>query len=105
MSDDTKRVLRILSTIQALNELFSKYKTYSLLPIHKNIWRGSYDVWSCEQDMIDSVEIPKSFMKRLKDEELITSRSMIFCNREIEVWSLTETGEKLIKEESNVCLE
>jgi len=86
----------LLLTINNLNDSFARHGTYSHLPIHKNIWRGSYDVWSCEQDKIGAVEIPKSRMKQAEEDGLIASEKKMFGKYTVDVWHLTELGKKTL---------
>lgn len=82
----------LLLQIHHLNEQFASHNNYTNLPIHRNIWRGSYDVWETEQDRIDAVEIPKRRMQEAKDAGFIVSEKIMFGKYEQEVWHLTELG-------------
>lgn len=64
---------------------------------HRNIWAGSYDVWSCEQDRIDAVEIPKARMKEAQDRGLIESHIQTKGKYQFEVWKLTPQGEVFLE--------
>ena len=86
MNDDV--MLWLLNRIKWLNDLNS----YSRLPTHRNIWSGSYDVWFCEQDRIDAVEIPKACMKKAVDDGLIESENKTLGKYTFEVWKLTDKG-------------
>lgn len=86
----------LLLKINELNENFSKRKVYWNLPTHRNIWRGSYDVWLCEQDKIDAVEIPKARMRQAEKDCLIASEQMTFGKYVYDVWRLTEHGKKTL---------
>jgi hypothetical protein len=70
---------------------------------HKNIWSGSYDVWGCEQDIIDAREIPLARMKDTEEAGLIESEERESpCGRwKFEVWKLTEAGEKFYSQSSS----
>jgi|SRR6516225_3359085 hypothetical protein len=91
----------LLNRIKCLEELWEQKQTYTHLPIHKNIWRGSYDVWSCEQDRIDATEIPKARMKEAAELGYIESRIIKHGNYDYEVWALTESGKVLNKTGGN----
>jgi len=64
-------------------------------PTHSNIWQGSYDVWFCEQDRLDAVNIPRQRMKDAEDRGLIQSSKMQKGKFEYSVWSLTDLGRSL----------
>jgi hypothetical protein len=66
-------------------------------PTHRNIWSGSYDVWSCEQDRIDAVEIPKARMKAAEDDGLIFSETRQKGKYKEIVWHLTDKGKQLLE--------
>ncbi len=63
-------------------------------PTRKTIWQGCYDVWSCEQDRLDSVAAIDHRMQEAVDLGLIyivpDSCFPTF------VWKLTELGQKAI---------
>lgn len=65
---------------------------------YQNIWGGSYDVWSCEQDRIDAIEIPRARMKAAQDEGLIESSFVDRGRYKFTVWGLTPKGEERLKE-------
>lgn len=72
------------------------YDGPSRWPTHRNIWQGSYDVWFCEQDRIDAVEIPKAKMKAAEESGLIESELRTYNKYEYTVWKLTERGKSLL---------
>jgi hypothetical protein len=86
----------LLFKIQDLNQLFKKYGVRR--PIHQQIWAGSYDVWSCEQDKIDAIEIPKRRMREAEEAGLIKSEMKPYGKWQLPHWSLTEAGEAILKE-------
>lgn len=94
MHDDIKW---LLERIQSLSNK-SNPDTPSHWPIHKNIWRGSYDVWSCDQDRIDAVEIPNARMREAEETGLIESKLVQWKKWDFTVWSLTEKGEQVLSE-------
>ena len=71
-------------------------------PIHKHIWRGNYDVWSCDQDRINAIEIPRARMKAAEEDGLITTKgplteaqkTFVAKYPHTTIWSLTELGEQ-----------
>ena len=63
-------------------------------PTYKNIWRGSYDVWFCEQDRIDGQEMMKFQTERAEKAGFIKSEMV----DNLLVWKLTEKGQDFIKE-------
>ena len=72
-------------------------KTIALLPrapdypptTQRNIFRGCYDCWLCEQDRIDAVEIPK---RRLAEAEELG----LIRKKEVE-YALTQKGREHLK--------
>jgi len=84
----------ILWRIQNLKEMNSPNR----LPTYRNIWQGCYDVWHCEQDRIDSVEIPKAKMKAAEEGGFIKSEIVKMGKFDQVVYSLTELGEKTLRE-------
>lgn len=66
---------------------------------HRNIWAGSYDVWGCEQDKIDAVEIPNQRMKAAEEAKLIESEEKDGPGgyKKI-IWKLTDLGEEFYEE-------
>lgn len=67
-------------------------------PNRQNIWRGSYDVWTCEQDKIDAIEIPKRRMKEAEEAGLITSEETLYRGKYKEiVWKLTGLGRQRLE--------
>lgn len=86
----TENLEWLLDRIDTLEELHAKNP--HRLPTHKAIWSGSYDVWMCEQDKIDSVEIPKARMKEAEDAGLIKSEEKQVGSFSVILWSLTEDG-------------
>lgn len=73
-------------------------KNENRLPTRHNIWAGSYDVWSCEQGEINSVEIPKRRMQEALDAGLIKSVIRRIRNHDQVIYSLTEAGKNLLKD-------
>lgn len=90
--DDPDGMIWLLERVKWLNNLDSDRR----LPTHRNIWQGSYDVWFCEQDRIDAVEIPKARMKKAIDEGLIESENKTLGKYTFEIWKLTEKGKGLL---------
>jgi hypothetical protein len=66
--------------------------------IHRNIWQGSYDVWSCKQDEIDAIEIPKRRMKEAEEGGFIKSEKKTWRKWTYDVWSMTEAGKALLEQ-------
>ena len=66
-------------------------------PTHSNIWQGSYDVWSCEQDRIDAYEIPRKRMKDAEEAGYIKSEVRTRGRFNFVVWSLTDLGRECLK--------
>lgn len=91
----------LLLTIKNLED--KKSETPGNWPIHKNIWRGCYDVWFSEQDTIDAVEIPAARMKAAYESGLILSEEKTYKSQynhksyDFTVWHLTELGLKLLE--------
>lgn len=69
---------------------------------HKNIWAGSYDVWSCPQDRIDAIEMPKARMKNAEDAGFIKSQIVKKDHYELVVWTLTELGREYLERATEV---
>lgn len=84
----------ILYRINMLTELNSPRRPIT----HRNIWQGCYDVWSCEQDRIDAVEIPKLRMQEAEAAGLIKSETFDRVNYKETIWSLTELGKTQLTE-------
>lgn len=63
----------------------------------KTIFRGCYDVWFCEQDRIDSVEIPKQRLAAARDQGLIEE---VDTGKKYpaKIWRLTENGKKMLED-------
>lgn len=78
----------LLGRIQSLEEMNSR----SRWPTQQNIYAGSHDVWMCEQDRIDSIEIPKQQMKAAQEYGYIKSEIRSKGKFDLIVWSLTATG-------------
>lgn len=91
MNDDLYHLKWLLERIDSLAKFPNR------LPTHRNIWQGSYDVWSCEQDKIDAVEIPKWNMQLAEREGFIKSEVKKQGNFEVVVWSLTKLGKAFIE--------
>jgi len=85
--EDTKWLLNRIQTLEEKN-------SPGWWPTHRNIWMGCYDVWFCEQDRIDAINIPKARMEEAKAAGLIKTRGKF----NIPVWALTDLGKKLLKE-------
>lgn len=64
---------------------------------HKDIWSGSYDVWNCEQDKIDSIEIPKRRMKEAEEAKMIESEIKHQGKYSFVVWKLTDIGKAFLE--------
>ncbi len=80
-----------------LNRINNLQNIPNRLPDHRTIWQGSYDVWHCEQDKIDAVEIPKARMKEAEDLGLIKSYKHEWKLGKFEVvWSLTESAKRFL---------
>jgi len=83
--------------IRWLDEHSKKHNNWRR-PTHKNIWQGSYDVWSCDQDRLDAVSIPKARMEEALENGLIREEEELISNKYKEiVYHLTETGIKLLE--------
>ena len=64
------------------------------LPTHQNIWQGCYDVWHCEQDRADAINIPRLRMKEAEDLGFIKNTLTDMGKYKIVLWSITEVGEE-----------
>jgi hypothetical protein len=100
---DMDGVAWVLWKIESLNEITQEnakrgINSTTWWPTHRNIWRGSYDVWCCEQDRIDSVEIPRRRMKEAEDGGYIKNETRKHNKYECVVWSLTESGKALLEQ-------
>jgi hypothetical protein len=69
-------------------------------PTHRRIWLGCYDVWMCEQDRIDAVEIPKMRMKEAEEAGFIKNEIRKIGKFDSVVWTVTELGHDFLKEET-----
>jgi hypothetical protein len=66
-------------------------------PTRQNIFRGCYDVWSCEQDKIDSVEIPKLRLAEAESLGLICLEQHEWKpGKFVEFYKLTNQGEEYL---------
>jgi hypothetical protein len=86
-------LLWLLDRIQWLEELNSAMRP----PTHKCIWQGSYDVWECEQDRLDSINIPLANMKLAEESGLIKSEIRTVGKYEMIVWGLTDVGREFLR--------
>lgn len=103
--DHRKYILERIKTLEVRNPNNPLDSTPSWWATHKNIWQGSYDVWFCEQDRIDAVDIPKAQMKIAEEEGLIESEMKTWQGYskeyKTEVWSVTERGEEFLNKSSS----
>lgn len=70
-------------------------------PNRGQIFAGSYDVWSCEQDKIDSMEIPKRRLNETRALGLVENESQSENWGWYELWHLAKAGEKFLEEWNN----
>ena len=96
MDDNFEGIRWLLERVHA----FEMYDPDRRPATHRNIWAGSYDVWSCEQDRIDAQEIPKARMKYIEDNGFIESKTIQRGKYDEVVWSLTERGRDFLKKEA-----
>jgi hypothetical protein len=91
---DPNEVEWLLSRIDSLhNPLRPKMKA-----THRNIWAGSYDVWFCEQDRIDAVEIPKRRMQEALDAGFIVGAEELLGKYKATVYHLTDMGREHMRQ-------
>ena len=82
-----------------INWLLARIKTMSgTRTTRKDIFRGCYDVWSCEQDMMDAVEIPNRRLAEAKNLGLIEDFPDPRNEKWMPHWRLTEAGEAYLAE-------
>jgi hypothetical protein len=67
-------------------------------PTRRDIFRGCYDVWYCEQDMIDATEIPNRRLAEAKEQGLIEDFPNPRNENWLPHWKLTEAGEHYLNE-------
>jgi hypothetical protein len=68
-------------------------------PTRRNIFRGCYDVWCCEQDRIDAVKIPKQQLVEAESLGLIYKKQHEWKPGKFEEWfKLTPYGEQYLEE-------
>jgi hypothetical protein len=101
---DVDGVVWILAKIEGLEKLHNERVARGIddtarWATHRNIWQGSYDVWSCKQDEIDAIEIPQRRMKEAEEGGFIKSEKKTWKKYEYVVWSITETGKALLETE------
>lgn len=99
MDSNREDVKELLLNIKYLNERYNNGEKRK--PTHHSIWAGSYDVWSCEQDRIDAIEIPKARMKEAEEAGFIKNEiiNTTYKNGKTfaeTLWSLTELGEQYL---------
>lgn len=63
-----------------------------------DIFRGSYDVWGCEQDMMDAIEIPNRRLAEAKEQGLIEDFPDPRNEKWLPHWRLTDAGEAYLAE-------
>ncbi len=74
---------------------------------HQSIWQGSYDVWECEQDRIDAINIPLLRMKEAEEGGFIQKETIQKGKYIIPIWTLTELGKEFlehVKLQKTVCI-
>ena len=93
---DSESLMWLLTRIRDLE----KMATHHRWPTHSNIWAGSYDVWMCEQDRIDAIEIPRSRIRDAEELGFIKSEIRTRGKYNFTVWTLTGHGKEYIDDKN-----
>lgn len=99
MQNETKALSQDQKFILSRIKIWEKRNAISGRPVtYRDIWQGCYDVWGCDQDRIDAIEIPKTQTEKAEALGLIQQEIVEWRGVKGIKWSITKLGQKLLDE-------